>query len=703
MKFKRYISKVLSPFLLIMALVLMFSSCEDSSDMDLYLSLNNEKIELESKAGSTHIMVYSTGDWTVEFSENVDWISVDKLSGSGNSSVVFTYSYNFGLPRTVDFLLKRGDKVLTMQIVQKGESGIFKVKDRRLRLPKTATPVTVELESNVIYDIDKLEVEVIYDDETSEEWISDIKVTDTQFDFYALENRLGEYRSARVIFSLVDGAGRKISDYIDISQSVLGLVDHKYVRGKIEGAVGNYTFTNPLEGIQLVIISDAKNPNMGTNPNLTFNTIDFTENDKTAYGQSKDGMYGYKIMTTSADNNVMKKYQTVLISLDGLTLIKETNPERYTLAGLTDKHLQEVVEGTAANTVKKTKFINEITDADIHTFVTLNEIEIGLPYGAFMNVNHGYVVKTDWNTGGIANNGYHDAIPLSLRDSKEGVINMLTNAKSPWSKTTLPKGSGTIDGVIVHSPEILRVGDIGRYQIRVRELNDIKLTKAPLSKTLVEWNWFGSNGTNPHTVGTINKDGDNNVLPAIGTGKLYSTIANPTNGLGANFIKFPEGNVAEKGAVNNAMHYGAKWWNASKNEGEAFVFEFSTQGHTGNNFTINFSKGAGSGNENSLHNPTYWSVRYSTDGLNYTELPNSEYKVRPLNEWGKNRPFATNANIDHSFVLPNELLNQPNVYIKLQAKSNVCATATGAENGTISDAMSAINVRLGAVSFRYIP
>lgn len=803
MKLKKYISKFLSQSLCILVLTMMFS-CEDSSDMDLSLAVNNEKIELDAKAGETHIMVYSTGDWTVEFSEAVDWISVDKLHGSGNSSVVFTYAHNFGLPRSVDFILTRGSEKKIIKIVQKGDGSVlFKLASRKVELPKTELPVSLGLVNNLPYDLSKLQVEVIYDDETSEKWVSEIKITENAFQFYALENNLGEYRSARVVLKLVDGNGKVITDYADISQSVEeayfnfvypettitkskgayqidvetninfsnhavdvqfnysrqsqawitygGQVQNKLLYNVEEnetglprestlalklsnkkGVVYNVTnlitqlegsfiilpyeklrkmiatssgileLTDQVSAISGIVISDAKNPNMESNPNTAFNKVDLDENLKTAYIQSLDGKYGFRIKTATVADNVFKHNQKVLIPIKGLTLEREANPDRYTLTGFTAANLYSSEQASANEIVLKERYVNDLTDADLYTNITLKEIEVALPHGAYINLNRGYTINNEWNTNGIVGGGYYDAGSLSLRDTQNGVINMLTNSSSQWGKTLLPKGNGTIEGILVHS-DILRIGDLGKYQVRVRKESDIKLNNSAKAKTLVEWNWMGQNGTDIHSASAVQKDASGNVLPPIGTGKLYCTDSKAGTGLGANFINFPVGNVGAKGdLVNSAMHFSTKWWNTTKNEGEAFVFEFSTMGHTGKNFTINFNQGAGSGSLTTLHSPIYWSVRYSTDGLNYTELPNSTYKVRSLNWWGGTLLYTVSGNIDHSFVLPNELLNKSTVFIKLQPKNNICATSTGAENGTIGASLGAVNVRLGAVSFRYI-
>ena len=70
--------------------------------------------------------------------------------------------------------------------------------------------------------------------------------------------------------------------------------------------------------------------------------------------------------------------------------------------------------------------------------------------------------------------------------------------------------------------------------------------------------------------------------------------------------------------------------------------------------------------------------------------------------WGTTLEHMTPGPIEHSFILPNELLGKPNVFVKLAAHSNQCATQTGGDNGVITPDMGNVNVRIGVVTFKYV-
>ena len=79
--------------------LLLLTGCEMDSDMDLPLNVDSNKYTLTSDAGSTQVRIYSTGEWSVRLSEDVEWASINRLNGSGNTPVLFKYGANYGVPR----------------------------------------------------------------------------------------------------------------------------------------------------------------------------------------------------------------------------------------------------------------------------------------------------------------------------------------------------------------------------------------------------------------------------------------------------------------------------------------------------------------------------------------------------------------------------------------------------------------------------
>lgn len=114
---------------------------------------------------------------------------------------------------------------------------------------------------------------------------------------------------------------------------------------------------NPEASFEGIVISDKDNANVETTPNTARNATDYTVNAKTAYVQMLDGSYGYRLQFDAADDNTLKRYSQVKISLNGVTLTKEADPERYTLSGLTAANIVSQTPGTASDLIRKEKSI----------------------------------------------------------------------------------------------------------------------------------------------------------------------------------------------------------------------------------------------------------------------------------------------------------------------------------------------------------
>ena len=77
------------------------TGCQKDFEMDLPLAVAARELSLSKEAGSTHVLVYSNGEWTARFTRNVKWASLNKLEGYGNHEIVFTYAANYGISRKV--------------------------------------------------------------------------------------------------------------------------------------------------------------------------------------------------------------------------------------------------------------------------------------------------------------------------------------------------------------------------------------------------------------------------------------------------------------------------------------------------------------------------------------------------------------------------------------------------------------------------
>ena len=230
-------------------------------------------------------------------------------------------------------------------------------------------------------------------------------------------------------------------------------------------------------------MSNPDNRNAGENTQLTTSTIDYTVSERTLYLESKDGRYGIAILTNEVEDNIFDQYDHVQLLIQGATGNLVENPDRYELEGVTKSMVISRTAGSASDVPVKEKHMNELTDDDIYTYVTLKEVEFPVRKGSITPVNEGYAIGT--NAHRISK------YPLLVRDINGDAMYMMTNTNCAYRSdgTRLPYGSGDISGVIVHErfsrfewrngadpaemTDDPTLGYIGRYQIRHQNKEDI--------------------------------------------------------------------------------------------------------------------------------------------------------------------------------------------------------------------------------------
>ena len=247
----------------------------------------------------------------------------------------------------------------------------------------------------------------------------------------------------------------------------------------------NYALNKKIEDyviIEGIVVSNPDNRNAGENTQLTTSTIDYTVSERTLYLESKDGRYGISILTNEVEDNIFDQYDHVQLLIQGATGNLVENPDRYELEGVTKSMAISRTAGSASDVPVKEKHMNELTDDDIYTYVTLKEIEFPVRKGSITPVNEGYAIGT--NAHRISK------YPLLVRDINGDAMYMMTNTNCAYRSdgTRLPYGSGDISGVIVHErfsrfewrdgadPAEMddpTLGYIGRYQIRHQNKEDI--------------------------------------------------------------------------------------------------------------------------------------------------------------------------------------------------------------------------------------
>lgn len=258
--------------------------------------------------------------------------------------------------------------------------------------------------------------------------------------------------------------------------------------------------------IKCVAISDKESENSEYNPQTAYNKIDTSESDKTGYIEQIDGKYGFRVKFDSAEDNVFRKGDEMIINLSGMQIKEEENAsgtKSYTVYGLSRSN---IISRTAGSIPSKTKSISELTDDDIYTYTSLTDMEFVFKQGAYANVDESFVLKSELNAA-AAPKGYGDCATRLMQDKDGKAIYMQINTLCGWRRKLdasaagnhgVPQGVGKLNGVIVsnlntHSGDIQ--GFIGKYSIRPIDESDVAGENAipweasSARTTLAAWNF----------------------------------------------------------------------------------------------------------------------------------------------------------------------------------------------------------------------
>ncbi|MBQ7749681.1 MAG: BACON domain-containing protein [Bacteroidales bacterium] len=802
-------------------------SCDKPFELDLPLAVNNHKLTLQKEAGSTHILVYANGPWTAEFSRNIEWASLNKLSGEGNNDLVLSYSANYGISRNVGIILSAGALKDTISITQIGEvaEGSVSFGSAAVALLRSGASMTLPISTNMQYSLSEFKVATEYFDnegtslgvdtfgeatpdtlkitpwitvkkltkskldydvaenatgevrqavirvfvedatgdvfaatqavtqgitdaalvlgetagtyagfsgeyiipatennvylysnnlsytipETAAEWISAVKLTDIGLSFKLSKNESGADRSATVQVSYQNGESSVSQSYAITQKAYPSAISFEELRAMTPGTISS------LQYIEGYIVSSAESENNCQNPQTAQFKFDITETHKTAYIESVDGKYGFQLKFNTAEDNVTERWTRVRISVNGLTLEKETSPVTcYTLSGLTADSIIETL-GVADSFLvpAKKKKISDLTDDDVFTLVSLQDVEIMCKDGCYTNCTDGYSLKQGPNpVSGTGSAPRWDVAPLLMSDKNGDVIYMLTNSLTPWRRNgtfygnygwgsgsaepVVAQGSGTFRGVVV-SETLVRYGEVGRYQIRAIEQSDIEMENPAFSKTIVEWNW---------------NDKAANVTPEIGEGTL--NVYGATTAAASDFNSMMPDEYGTKGQAglvpSGALKLTHKWWDFTNNVGNYFDISFSTEGISGTNMVFGIVWNHGAMGNTTLDSPAHWNLLYSVDNGATFKQVGEMIKNRSIVWWTTTSQDSTPGFKDHMRKLPAECFGKEKVILRVQVADKVTDTKPGTaaatylenvgiEKGTLTD--KATEIRIGTITVRY--
>lgn len=693
---------------------------------------------VNATAGHVDIEVLSNQDCRLSFLDETTWAELSTSLIRGDGKFFIDYDDNDGFPRMTRVLVAaeqsgRCDTVLLKQ--RGGITPTMTLPSSSLIIPGSASGFSdTELQTNI--DFSEVEISMSYTSGEGVDWVEGVSYADGRLTVDYLENPSAtQPRSASVTLAYDNGWG-------EIQTTTLYLIQKTS-----EDELGQEASFEDVRSLALMgasveiedfliisgyVVSDKESRNAGENPKTTYTSIDYTMCEKTVYLESLDGRYGFCLETATEADNIFERYDKVQLLLAGTTLTGAENPDRYTISGITTAMVVGRETGSSSAIPVKEKYIAELTDDDIYTFVTLKDCEFPIRKGSLTPVHEGYTL-------GDAK-AMMSKYPRLIRDIQGSSMYLYTNTTCPYRRTgkRLPYGSGNISGVVVfeyYQPYIYgdgidadTHGRIGRYQLRHMAYEDIRFAEEEsFSALLTEYRYikdkakgtdgyvywyptYGNNGRFTHSyqayeAGCVGATTWNYLGPvgtAKGTEPFRDHIGNE-NGLG---IILEDGtdymgtsssvNTDGKGQDGTTNSWKTNyWWNDETNTGESWRVEFSTKDIVTDHLSMQISVQSGRAILNC--SPIYWKAEWSLTG----DLSKAEdwtyiasYQVPDFPIYATYREWQLPAFKQIDMELPLEMLGHDKVYIRFTPENNIANTLEfggGFVNGGGSDSGSAMD------------
>lgn len=664
------------------ALLLGGGCSDDDTEPAIGSKGGSSQVYVASEAGTRTIQVRANSPWQVRLTPDTKtWVTIDGAdNGEMNGSFTVNYRTNNSLPRKGTLLVSSGTQQVidTVYLMQYGTTPLLQFTRESKQYSAVGCLDSIALDTNIPLSKKIYWAYAYSENSAAEPWLDSVRYTSDYryFRFRIADNPHFERRAVRVQLYFTDDWGELYKSDLDIYQGIPGgtaetrEVTFADLRGLITDAEGEITITDDI-AVSGTVVSDHTSPNMAGNPmTKAAAKPDMSINDRTAYVQNADASLGMAIVTTDAGQNNLCRYDKLKLWCKGLTLTKRSNPERYTLSGMTQDHIVTKEAGTAEELPAKRRFIDQLTDADLYTQVTLKRCQMAVRTGRFMPVHINYV------------NNYNMYYPAAVLDRHGDMIYLMTNHGCDWRFAEMPDGEGTVTGVIVHEPYtfFVRGGDIGRYQIRNVTREDIALGESPdnaFSAVAVEWSPDGSKDPRGYAFPQYPH-------PGIASGQAHCVAA--TTGTGLSFMSHygwlaigSAYRAKEDGlTINNASWGHKQLWDTANNTGHSVIFEFSTQSIRSTQcsfvFTCRYHAGQGG--------LRYWTAEYSLDGDNWKKL--SDFTVPDNGNWGNMQLEQLSGDKSVWMQVPTEILGQSVAWIRLRPVENKIGTATTYDTATVA-------------------
>ena len=638
-------SIVWTAFLAVMAII-MFPSCSDEHEA-VILEITNNEIILQAEGDPVQVEVKSNTEWRIDFVEST-WFSTD-IRGAQSSRTYFTVTYDENISDSERFcdirvFTKDGKIADVIKIKQLSRYPFIVPASDKMELFTKGGEYEMEISTNVP------ETDIVITPTVN--WVQEYRISDGKL-YFNTETNSQSPRTGSIVLSYDDQYQRKVTATINLSQAYseyanAELVSYPTVHGYAVGGITNNVY---VEG---TIVANGTSKNFPSNRYVIQNEA------------------GETVVFESESLITFAQFAKVSLCLkDGM--IREESEGSFTyrlISGITAAH---VISSELSTFTIPERTIAELTDNMVFSLVTLKDVEIASPVGAFTNfkttdpgaadrkINKNYWVEKF--------PAYYRYYPTCIRDKNGSNTYMLTAFEAPYAHETLPKGSGSITGMVAKvkltnfdiSESRLCILPLNREDINISDINEITSVLVEWDCNVPDWKEIGSfTFTDYHPTGGEASQA-NALLSKDGNKYFQQTYADYILGFQDDFRG--DVNLNTTDGYYGRMRGGAfnsKPWSTSS---YFYVDKISTVGiSTSLSLQVEMNASWGGGPVAVVE------YAYSMNG-EWIKVDNSEFTI--LGQFDRTAAGGqTEKNIPgykvYDFKLPDALLNRDNICIRLR-------------------------------------
>lgn len=186
--------------------ILVVASCVKPYQTNYDFGFDREELRFAAKDTASYFMVYGAGEWSLNFSKDVAWVSLDKFTGGGNTQINVRLQKNTGIARDVKVIAKYEDgrekELIISQEAVSASAKAYILPSSEVNLLKVGHDIRLSSTANFVEEsLVDLKYWIKYESEQEVDWIEDLSLNYSDVTFSVKENTSSADRTAYVYWT----------------------------------------------------------------------------------------------------------------------------------------------------------------------------------------------------------------------------------------------------------------------------------------------------------------------------------------------------------------------------------------------------------------------------------------------------------------------------------------------------------------------